>query len=189
MPILTLTELKVLMQIPATDATLDPLLETLLPSAQERVVRYCNSAFLASGVQVYGVGISFTAPTTGPAGPGTIVDSGGRFLEAGFSDGCDVKVRGSALNDGIYTVKTAAAGTLTLELAARTEAEAAGKFVVLSRLRWPKGLGIPFSVLLRYLVEKSGKLVSQETLPGGYAVIYKSEAEVMKLFNEYRRPL
>lgn len=46
--------------------------------------------------------------------PDTITDSGNGFVTAGFSAGQRIEVRGSASNDGFYTIETVAAGTLTL---------------------------------------------------------------------------
>jgi hypothetical protein len=189
MPITTLMEAKTLLQIPLTEVGDDPLIDKLIHQVQERVVRYCNNSFLLYGAQVYGTGFAFVAALTTPVPANAkITDSGSEFVTAGFVSGADVKVRGSIGNDGIYAVKTVAAGTLTLEASESLEDETAGRFIVMTRIRWPKDIVLPVASLIRYYMEKSGKLVTSETLPGGYTAAFKSEEDMLHLFDQWRKP-
>jgi alpha-galactosidase len=188
MPLLTLSEAKTLLQIAPSDTSQDVLISELLIRVEEEVVQYCNNRFINPRTQLVSVTIAFLAATTTPAANAKITDSEGAFLDAGFDDGMDVRVSGSALNDGAYVIKTAEAGTLTLQTANQLFNEAAGSVIVLSRVIWPKAIQLPVSKLLKYHMEKAGKLVSQETLPGGYTAYFKSEEEILKELNRWRKP-
>ena len=67
---------------------------------------------------------------TAPAGS-TITDSGSGFLKKMFKAGMKVRVSGSTSNDGVYTIVTAVAGTLTLAASTLTD-ELAGAAVTLT---------------------------------------------------------
>jgi hypothetical protein len=58
--------------------------------------------------------MDFVASAGGGAG-GTITDSASGFVTAGFKAGQSLIIEGSTSNDGVYTIKTVAAGTITLE--------------------------------------------------------------------------
>jgi len=67
--------------------------------------------------------------------PDTITDSASGMGD--FSAGMEVLVSGSTSNDGIYTIETAAAGTLTLQTADSLTVEAAGESVTISAITYP----------------------------------------------------
>jgi hypothetical protein len=186
MPICTLLQVKTLLQTPLTDVTLDPLIEALLPVAQDKIVTYCNHRFVEPGVQVHGTDIACVPAVAQPAAD-AMLTAAADFALIGFYAGCEVKLHGTLRNDGYYIAKAAANGSLSLTT--DLVAEAAGPFVQVARVAWPPALRLPFSILVRYMMERSGKLTSSETLPGGYTVAHKSEADIMLLFNQWRRPL
>ena len=195
MPIISLTDAKVLLQIAPTDTTNDSLISALIKLVQSEVVRYCNNSFLMPTAQSvlnsnFAETITFHANTPGgtPAVAATITDSASGFVTAGLHSGYDVKVYGSQINDGIYLVTTVAAGVLTLDLGETLFDEIAGADVTIQGIRWPKDIVIPVVNRLRYHMEKSGKLVKSETLPGGYSVTYKDGPDVMSGFDLYRKP-
>ena len=66
--------------------------------------------------------------------------------------------------------------------------EDAGGLVTIMKVSWPPDIALPFSLLVKYYIEKSGKLAESESLPGGYSVKYKNEADLLSLFNQYRKP-
>jgi hypothetical protein len=183
MALLTLAEVRTLLQIPAGDTTRDTLIETILPMVQKRIVEYCNNGFVIPTTQVYATTISFSAGT-----PAKIKDSGSGFVKAGFTAGCDVKVQGSAENDGIYTVETVAPGELALAIGETLNDEAAFELITVTRVRWPKDLKLDAAQIVNYFITTQGKLVTQEGLPGGYSVTFKSDAEVWAPLRRYRRP-
>lgn len=66
--------------------------------------------------------------------PDTITDSGSGFVAAGFKAGDTIRVSGSGSNDGVYTINTVAAGTLTLIAGDSLVAEVAGASVTITSL-------------------------------------------------------
>ena len=71
------------------------------------------------------------------SGPDTITDLGNGFLTAGFVSGQMIKVSGTASNNGIFTVATAVAGTLTLDAGDTLTAEAAGSSFKIEAITTP----------------------------------------------------
>ena len=80
---------------------------------------------------------TYTAATLtfNDANPDTITDSGSGM--GNFEDGQTIIVSGSASNDGVYVINTAAAGTLTLQSSDSLTAEAAGETVTISAVTYP----------------------------------------------------
>lgn len=65
----------------------------------------------------------------------TITDSGNGFVTAGFAAGDEIIISGSASNDGVYTIASVTAGTITLIDTDDLTAEVAGASVV---VKWSK---------------------------------------------------
>ena len=183
MPLMTLAEVKTLLSLTSTDSVRDALITTLIPLVQNRIVNYCNNSFILPDVQLEADTIAFT--NTAPA---LITDSDSGFVTALFTNLCDVKVQGSASNDGIYNVATVAAGTLTLTTGEVLITEAASLVITLTRVRWPKELKLDAAQLVNYYLTTQGKMVVSESLPGGYSVTFKDDKGVMSMFNRYRKP-
>jgi hypothetical protein len=178
--IITVAEAKTLLQI--GDSSKDALLAALIPLIQGKVVRYCNNSFVDTSRRATSSGIAFVAGS-----PATITDTNAGFVAAGLSATDDIVVTGSHDNDGIYGLSIVQAGTLTLASGLTLLNEAAGWSITISRVAWPSEIKLPVSILLGYFLAKQGKLVSQESLPGGYSATFKSETEVMSLFNDFRK--
>ena len=183
MALITLAQAKALLSLTSTDATRDALITTLIPLVQARIVEYCRNSFLLVDVQLEADTIAFTN-----AAPALITDSDSGFVDAGFTNLCDVKVQGSACNDGIYNVTTVAAGTLTLTTGEVLITEAASLVITLTRVRWPKDLQLDTAQIINYYLTTQGKLVQSESLPGGYSVTFKDDKDVWSMFNKYRKP-
>lgn len=66
--------------------------------------------------------------------PDTITDSGNGFLTSGFLAGDKILVEGSASNDGVYTIDTVVAGTITLITTDALVAESAGASITITKL-------------------------------------------------------
>lgn len=66
--------------------------------------------------------------------PDTITDSGNGFLTSGFLAGDKILVEGSASNDGVYTIDTVVAGTITLITSDALVNESAGATVTITKL-------------------------------------------------------
>ena len=63
--------------------------------------------------------------------PDTITESGNTFITEGFEAGMQISVSGSTSNDGVYTVASVAAGTITLVAEDSLTAEIAGDTVTM----------------------------------------------------------
>jgi hypothetical protein len=81
--------------------------------------------------------VTYTASTISfaNADPDTIDDSASGF--GSFSSSQDVLVSGSTSNNGVWTVNTAAAGTLTLQSTDALTAEAEGSSITISAVTYP----------------------------------------------------
>ena len=64
--------------------------------------------------------------------PDTISDTGGGFLSAGFTPGMSIHVENSAANDGIYTIVSVSATTITINGGGLLTDEGAGSAVTIS---------------------------------------------------------
>jgi kynurenine formamidase len=183
--IITLANVKSILQIPTADTSQDTLISLLIPEIQKSIVRRCNNSFLNTDVQLSASTISFTTTT--------IIDSDNHFIDEGyFFNGMDLKAYGSKLNDGIYEIKTVAAGTLTTETAITqcqpTRVEAAENEIILTMVDFSKVNKFDVAMLINYALTKQGKGVKSESLPGGYSVTYKDENEVWSsILNQHKR--
>lgn len=81
--------------------------------------------------------VTYTASTIAfnNANPDTIVDSVNGFGD--FSNSQDVLISGSTSNNGVWTVNTASAGTLTLQSTDALTAESEGEEVTISAVTYP----------------------------------------------------
>jgi hypothetical protein len=77
---------------------------------------------------ILGTGIAFV---DGGGGADTITDTGNGFIAAGFEAGDKITVTGSTSNDGLYTIVSVVAGTITLATGVLT-AEGAGASVTIN---------------------------------------------------------
>lgn len=64
--------------------------------------------------------------------PDTITDSGSAFLTSGFAAGQTIRVSGSASNNGVFTIATVVAGTITLIAGDSLAVESAGASVIIT---------------------------------------------------------
>jgi hypothetical protein len=183
MAFMTKDEVKALLGIASADTTRDTLISTLIPLVQKRIVAYCNNSFLLPTIQVYGTTVAFVS-----GAPATITDSDEGFVDAGFKTTNDVKVGGSASNDGIYNVTTVAAGVLALTTGEVLVDEAAGELVSVTRVKWPEDLKLDAASIINHYLTTQGRLAKSETLPGGYSITYKDDPEVWHCLNQYRKP-
>jgi hypothetical protein len=75
------------------------------------------ATFTVHRKDVVGVTLGFVASATPTTVGGTITDSTSHFVVNGFAAGQTLIIEGSTSNDGMYIIRTAAAGLLTLEVA------------------------------------------------------------------------
>ena len=187
MPIATLTEVKTLLRI-GVDATLDTYITAVIPWMQDYICNWCNNFFEYKTDDIYieSSKISFT-----DADPDTVTDEDETFVEAGFVSGMDMRFVGSLYNDGIYLVDTVAAGTLTLDSNESLTTEDEDLAVLITWVKFPKGLKVPFAKTINYLIQQSTtpKAVSERVGNESYAFKEdRSKAIIPEaLMNEFKR--
>jgi hypothetical protein len=151
---------------------------------QKDICNYCNNSFLNYSIQLQAATIGFTATT--------ITDTASEFVDSLFYNSMDLKVYGSKLNDGIYEIKTVAVDTLTLETSVSQErtlkAETAENNIILTAVDFSKVSDFKLSMLMKYYLAREGKLVNNESLPGGYSANFKSVPTIWQPFDQYRKP-
>lgn len=185
MPIITKEITKTLLLIPEATTTYDSLITTLIPIVQKLIVKYCRNSFLNPNFQYQANTIAFVAVDGETAAK--ITDSQSQFVEADFVAG-DYKIRWSKYNDKIVNVETVAAGTLTLASGETLVTEAAENSPMLTKVEFPEEIQLPTAHLINHYMNKQGRGVKSESLPGGYSVTYKDENEMMfELFGQWRK--
>jgi hypothetical protein len=125
-----------------------PRIDAIIPPFEGWLCNYLSNYF-HTGNWVSKNTYSFSASA--------ITDSETGFLDDGieFADLMDVHVEGSYLNDGVYSIDTAVAATLTLNSKYTFESEDLGATVTLTRIRWPKGLKLAVAKAIEYELGKT----------------------------------
>jgi hypothetical protein len=171
MAIATREEIKTLLQITGTDQ--DALIDALIPIMTDFIHRYCNNDFLDRNVEVETTDITFTSTST-------ITTADNDFSDELFKVGQDIRVSGSALNDGRYTIAGVTTTTLTVsETTIVTEDEE--KEVQITRIKYPVDLKLGISVLIKESIEYGNRTagVKSDRL-GDYSVSYASAGQFSK---------
>lgn len=135
MAIITRAKVKTLLQIADATTTYDDLIDELIPIVQDFIVDYCNNSFKDINVRMIASTISFA-----DTDPDTILDSSSGFVNAKFSADMEIVVEGSDHNNGMFTLDTVIAGTMTLIDADELVTEAAGNTITITKVEWPKGI-------------------------------------------------
>jgi hypothetical protein len=179
--IITKLEVRELLQL-GNDTSYDDLITRLIPEVQKDVIKKCNNYFLNTNVQLTASTITFNAD-------GTITDSAEGFTDAKFFDGMDLKIFGTDLNDGVVEVATVTAGTLTLNTLNSLRSEASGEAITLTMVDFSRISKFDLAMIFKYYLAKEGKLVNNESLPGGWSGTYKTEREVWQpIIDKHRKP-
>ncbi len=204
--IISLTEAKTFLQIPATVSTYDDLINQLIPHVEVMAMERTRNFFHAQP-QLIGAGISFAAATktiTNIAGNflslvpyplgtryGSIVDNDDLLetyiLRVKFQAGMYVHIEQSLLNDGIHLIKSVPDGnTIVLDDNDTVFDESMGMLVRITRMNFKPGLKLAFSRLIGfYLIKNYG--VKSKSL-GDYSETYKNEDEAYdQILKPYRR--
>jgi len=171
MPIITQAKVKTLLQIDGT--TYDDLIDELIPIVQDFIVDYCNNSFKDTNVHLTASTISFA-----DTDPDTILDSVSGFVDAEFSADMEIVVEGSDHNDGMYTLDTVAAGTLTLIEADELVTEAAGNTITITKVEWPKGLWGTTAQMIGYNIARTQEFKSLGVSSESYGDYSRSYAIV-----------
>jgi len=190
MPILTLQKTKEILQLTSDDSN-DETIKALLPAVQDHVIfNILNNIFANPKVYYQNSTISFDADND------QILDSSSKFISTGkFISDIDVLVSGSKYNDGIYLIKTAEAGALTVDFSYSKRnsflAETAEESILIQHMQIQNNadLMLPTARLIYYLMQQDSiKGVKSESVLS-YSVTYLNElpADIKNLFNGIRK--
>ena len=174
------TDVKRLLQIPATDTAQDDAIDKFIEVLPEWLVGFCRQNFI--NPNLYRVANTFTFSGQ------TITDSLSGFLTAGFAGGMDIHIYGSQQNDGYYTIESVTADVLTVKDRHFNE-EPEFWTVNLHQVIFPAGLQLPVASLFGYWLSKGKKQgVNSESI-GDYSVSYSADMpqEILSMFKPFRR--
>lgn len=158
------------------------LISLLFANALDWIVNELNNRF-HSGISMSSSGISFT--DNNGAGD-TIIDSASGFS---FSNNQIVDISGSKYNDGVYSVVTSEAGTLTLHDGTSLVTEAAGSTVTITAVNIPKGMEMPLSKLIKFDMAKRDPSIRSRSLADfseSYAGDGNYPPALMEAFQDWR---
>lgn len=177
MPIITTDKVKELLQI--TGTTYDVLIASLIPLAQNRISEYCGTIFNTHNFLYDSFVFNATAKTI------TANDS---FEDVHIIPG-DIYISGTYNNDGFKVVESVTGNQLTLKTGeAIVDEDDNSNSALITLVKFPTGIEISVASYIQHLMNKQGKLVESESLPGGYSVKYKDTDTIMKeLFKDYRK--
>lgn len=115
------------LQVSTLKPASESLVNWLISAVDARIkIKTRREHFEPGGVDIKAATIAFV-----DSDPDTITDSGNGFVTAGLASGDVISVRGSASNDGIYTIDTVAAGTITLVSTDALTAESVGNTITI----------------------------------------------------------
>jgi len=160
----------------------DSRIKKLIPFVQNQIVDYCNNSFLDWNIYITASTISFLTRT--------ITDSNSGFIDAEFYRGCNIKILDSKYNNGVYELKSVAAGSMEIveDFNQSFVQEDADNTITILRVKFPEEIKLKTAMLIKSFIEGKGQLVKSESLPGGYSVTFKDDLEIMSMFNQWRKP-
>ena len=171
MALLTVTEVKEILKIEVT--TWDKQLKVLLPIVQDQVVfSLTQNTFSHPIIRMLSSTLTFSNSAK------TIVDSDAQFVENNFIAGQDILITGSLYNAGLWEIKTAVAGTITINLAHYSKSftdEAEGEIVEIKAVVFPRNLKLTTARWINYLIQEDNlKGIKSESVMS-YSVTYLNE--------------
>ena len=190
MPIATLTEVKTLLRI--GDSSLDTYIAAVIPWMQDYISDWCNNYFEYKTDEIY---IESSKISFENADPDTITDEDETLVEAGFVDGMDIRIAGSLYNDKTVLVDTVVAAKFTLDSNEELIAEDEDLAILITWVKFPKGLKVPFAKTINYLIQQSTtpKAVSERV--GNESYTFKEDRSkaiipeaLMNEFKRWKRP-
>ena len=152
MAIITRSEVKTLIQETGTD--LDDIIDALIPVVQNYLVENNYVVYKKTNIK-----IEDSDALTFDADANTITDADEGFVTEEFAADMDILIEGSKANDGVHTIETVAAGTLTISSATSLMDEAANDEYPISiyHIQWIKGTQITVARMIYYDIKQMKK--------------------------------
>lgn len=177
--IISLDEVKGLLQIADSDTTKDGFITDIIPIVQDFVIKFTENSFEILTDVVYRLSntLSFEA-----GNPPKISDPQNQFITMGFASGIDIKVKGSKFNDNYYTIDSITDGVLSLSSSDILINEPAHNLftILITVVQFPKGIKLPVAKLIEFhLDKKKTSNVSSESL-GDHSISYQASGSYPK---------
>lgn len=178
--IATLAEIKTLLQI--SDTSKDDLINMLIPIVENDIIEYTNN--FKNGLKI----ITTTNCTF-------INESNTITVNNSFLSGQMIYVKGSQLNDGVYTINSRTDTTLTINSLYTLQDEIIDTVIEIFPLIIPKDIKLAFVSMINYKLSKTKDNVKAESI-GDYSATFNNAADdtlngypknIMKGLNKYRK--
>ena len=153
---ITRAEVKNILQI--SDTGKDDTIETMIPIVRDFVIGYCNNKFLNDNKY-------YTSNLIGFYGDKVIDGNSGL---ATFSVGMNIYITGSDNNDGAYTVKQVADGSIRTDK--QMTLETAGESITIYQVQYPEGLKLAVANMVGFQLNQTQGVTSESI--GDYSVSY-----------------
>jgi len=187
MAILSTTEVKSYLGIESTDY--DNLIASYLPMAIEEFFDETNNWFNNNAVKLV------TSQVTASSAARTLVVTGTNFSTYSFQSGDEIRIRGSARNDGFYTATTVSSATITVASSSvsvatftlRDEAEQEGMWTI-NKIDVPRNIKSLLASMIKYKLDYPYGHPKSESLDD-YSVTYGGGGypeAIQKSINKYR---
>ena len=190
MPMATLTEVKTLLRI--GDNSLDAYINSVIPWMQDYITNWCNNFFEYKTDDIY---IESSKISFENADPDTITDEDATLVEAGFVDGMDIRIVGSLYNDKIVLIDTVVAAKFTLDSNEELTAEDEDLAVLITWVKFPKGIKVPFAKTINYLIQQSTTPKAKSERVGNESYSFDADRSkgmipesIMQEFKRWKRP-
>jgi len=182
--IITLSKVKSLLQDTGTD--LDIIINDLIPVVQNYLVEHRYAVYKKTNIM-----IEDSDALTFDADANTITDADESFADEEFAADMDIIVEGSKANDGVHTIESVAAGTLTITSGTSLMSEAANDDYPISiyHIQWVRGIQVAVAKMIYHDIKHIKKAgISSESYgdqslnyaSGDYGDILKSVGRRMK---------
>lgn len=193
--IITVTEAKTLLGI--TALTYDTIIKAYIPIVEAAICQYCKDEFVevkknyldtfSIRMYKYATTLSFVALTN------SMNDSAGGLASTDFKVGDSVRIYNSLDNEGFYTIKTIAAGSIVFEDVNTIYDEAAGQNILMCRVRYPIDLKMVAARMINYSIRKNNPGVKSESIDDYSYTNYDDKqfvsgypATIMNQLNQHR---
>lgn len=182
MPITTKTEVKELLQIPASDTSKDNLIDSLIVIVQDFIVRRINS-FAADGFFVEGLDLVFKSSDK------TITSQNQSFRLSGFRAGDEIRISKSLRNNKIFTIASITDDkiTVTEDLKDEDPLNDYGSYyrVIVQKVEFTDDIKLAAADFIALKLNKE-KTVKSRSL-GDHSESFFSQQEMLDTFSTFRK--
>jgi len=195
MSVISVNEVKEYLNL--TDNTYDERINNLIPVVQDDLCTYLNTYFQDKYVQRKSgsaIVINRDSDTND-----YITDSDSYFDDKGFLANMDIAIEGGYSNVGIHTIKTAAAGQLTLKSKGAVITQDPNSTlennyigtIKISRINWPEGIKLTVAKMIWHLLDRPKETGVMSERIDDYSVTYAGANQyperLIRALDKYRQ--